>query len=92
MYLNPKWTLNVDPSNPGGPKGKQALKGLSGAILDPKALFMFFQTLLSMTVVIASFMVLGLYVGHLLVVAIIRRGTGGTKWVQQFTRLIIQTR
>jgi hypothetical protein len=62
VYVNPKWTFNINPVNPGGPTGLRSLKGLSLVLLNPRlSMIIFLQHVGCMSVFVFSVMILSLH-------------------------------
>ena len=47
MYINPKWTLHLDPTRPGGPTGERFARLLATQGVNSQGLFMFFTVILT---------------------------------------------
>jgi hypothetical protein len=62
MYINPKWTLHLDPLRPAGPTGKRLFKLLRTQGVNSQALIMFGLVIVSHTVVAVC---VGLFVSAL---------------------------
>jgi hypothetical protein len=80
MYINPKWSFNVNPSNPAGPRGGQALKGdVAVLFFRRQSLFFYLQAYAFMFVFALSTMTVTLYLVYPISVVAWRRLLDGSR-------------